>query len=148
MDLQGVMSISVQDVEQVDVLKGASASIYGSRASGGVISVLTKRGSPNYDLAKEVPPGSLLTKLAGYSPTREFYAPRYEGKKTDESKVLEQRPDYRTTLHWAPLIQTDSEGKATVSFFTSDAKTDIRIRVEGMTTNGLPGVGQRMVRVQ
>ncbi|WP_420149830.1 TonB-dependent receptor plug domain-containing protein, partial [Spirosoma sp.] len=57
MDLQGIMGISVMDVDRVDVLKGAAAAIYGARASGGVISILTKRGNPNYDFAKEATPG-------------------------------------------------------------------------------------------
>ena len=147
MDLQGAMTISVQDVDRVDVLKGASAAIYGSRASGGVISVLTKRGAPNYDFSKDITPGTLLAKLPGYAPVREFYAPRYDVKKP-ESIGPERRPDYRTTLFWAPMIQTNAEGKATVSFFTSDAKTDLRIRVEGATMGGQPGVGQGRVRVE
>lgn len=147
MDLQGVMSLSVQDVDQVDVLKGASSAIYGSRAAGGVISVLTKRGSPNYDLSKEAAPGTLVAKLPGYAPVREFYAPRYDVKKT-EHIATDRRPDYRTTVFWAPAVQTNAEGKATVSFFTSDAKTDLRIRAEGITPMGMPGVGRVVVRVE
>ncbi|GAB3785696.1 Plug domain-containing protein [Spirosoma horti] len=143
MDLQAIMGISVQDVDRVDVLKGASAAIYGSRASGGVISILTKRGKADYDLSKEVVPGTLLAKLPGYAPVREFYAPRYDVKKPEHV-----RPDYRTTLFWAPMIQTDAEGKATVSFFTSDAKTELRIRVEGATFAGRAGVGKRKLRVE
>ena len=142
MDLQGIMGISVQDVDRVDVLKGASAAIYGSRASGGVISILTKRGGPSYDFVKEATPGTLVAKLPGYAPVREFYAPRYDTKKPEHV-----RPDYRATLFWAPMIQTNAEGKATVSFFTSDAKTTLRLRVEGVTPTGMPGVGRGSVRV-
>ena len=144
MDLQSIMGISVQDVERVDVLKGASAAIYGSRGGGGVISILTKRGSPNYDLAKETAPGTLVAKLPGYAPLREFYAPRYDVK----NEVADRRPDYRTTLLWSPMVRTGADGKATVSFFTSDAKTILRIRAEGATTDGMPGVGQASVRVE
>ncbi|GAB3640854.1 TonB-dependent receptor plug domain-containing protein [Spirosoma arcticum] len=143
MDLQGVMGISVQDVDRVDVLKGASAAIYGSRGGGGVISVLTKRGSPNYDLAKEAAPGTLIAKLPGYAPLREFYAPRYDVK----NEVADRRPDYRATLFWSPMIRTGADGKATVSFFTSDAKTTLRIQAEGATATGMPGVGRQMVGV-
>ncbi len=143
MDLQGAMSISVQDVDRVDILKGASAAIYGSRAAGGVISVLTKRGAPDYDYTKDITPGTLMAKLLGYAPVREFYAPRYDVKKPEHI-----RPDYRTTLFWAPMIQTNAEGKATVSFFTSDAKTDVRIRAEGATMDGKTGVSQQMVRIE
>ncbi|WP_077920210.1 TonB-dependent receptor plug domain-containing protein [Spirosoma sp. 209] len=143
MDLQGVMSISVNDVDQVDILKGGSAAIYGSRAAGGVISVLTKRGSPDYDLAKEAAPGTLVAKLPGYAPVREFYAPRYDVKKPEHI-----RPDYRTTLYWNPQIQTGADGKAVVSFFASDAKTKLRLRVEGATATGMPGLGRQTIRIE
>ena len=142
-DLQGVMNIPVSDVDRVDVLKGASAAIYGSRGGGGVISVLTKRGAPDYDFTKDVTPGTLLAKLPGYAPVREFYAPQYDVKKPEHV-----RPDYRATLYWSPMIQTDATGKATVSFFTSDAKTNIRLRAEGITTGGMPGLGVENVRVE
>ena len=143
MDLQGIMTVAVQDVDRVDILKGVSASIYGSRAAGGVISVLTKRGAPNYDLTKEAVPGTLLAKLPGYASVREFYAPRYDVQKPEHV-----RPDYRATLFWAPMIQTNAEGKATVSFFTSDAKTELRLQAEGATTSGMPGVGRKVVSVK
>ncbi|GAB4029544.1 TonB-dependent receptor plug domain-containing protein [Spirosoma gilvum] len=143
MDLQAIMGISVQDVDRVDILKGASAAIYGSRASGGVISILTKRGSPNYDYTKDITPGTLIAKLPGYAPVREFYAPRYDMKKPEHV-----RPDYRTTLCWIPMIQTDTQGKATVSFFTSDAKTTIRLRAEGSTIDGKPGIGEGSILVE
>ncbi|GAB4017985.1 Plug domain-containing protein [Spirosoma koreense] len=143
MDLQAIMGISVLDVDRVDILKGASAAIYGSRASGGVISILTKRGGPNYDVMKEAVPGTLVAKLPGYAPVREFYAPRYDVKKPEHV-----RPDYRTTLFWAPMVQTNSQGKATVSFYTSDAKTSIRLRAEGATPGGMPGIGQARLQVE
>ncbi|MBC3786070.1 TonB-dependent receptor plug domain-containing protein [Spirosoma utsteinense] len=143
-DLQTVLSISVQDVEKVDVLKGASAAIYGSRGSGGVISVLTKRGSPEYDLSKDAAPGTLVAKLPGYAAVRQFYAPRYAVK----NEQSDRRPDYRTTLFWEPLVQTGADGKATVSFYTSDSKTNLRIRAEGATASGRPGVGTGTVRVE
>ncbi|MFD2936824.1 TonB-dependent receptor plug domain-containing protein [Spirosoma flavum] len=144
-DLQTATTISVQDVDRVDVLKGASAAIYGSRASGGVISILTKRGGPTYDFSKDVAPGTLIAKLPGYAPVREFYAPRYDV--SPDRANPGRRPDYRTTLFWAPMIQTDTEGRATVSFFTSDAKTDLRIRAEGATIMGILGVGRGFIQV-
>lgn len=144
-DLQTITTISVQDVDRVDVLKGASAAIYGSRGGGGVISVLTKRGGlSNADLTKQAAPGTLVARLPGYAPRREFYAPRYNVK----NEVADRRPDYRTTLFWSPVVQTGADGKATVSFYTSDAKTTLRIRAEGATLDGMPGVGRGTVRVE
>ena len=97
---------------------------------------------------KEVAPGTLVTKLPGYASVKEFYTPRYDVKKPEHSGTPDRRPDYRTTLFWSPMIQTNEEGKATVSFFTSDSKTDIRLRAEGITIGGMPGVSESRVKVE
>lgn len=139
------MNIPPVDVEAVDILKGASAAIYGSRGGGGVIAILTKRGGENYDWSKdkEPVPGTLVTKLLGYSPVREFYAPRY-----DKAAPEHVRPDFRPTVFWAPMIQTDKEGKAKMTFFTSDAQTQLNLRVEGMTPKGQFGAATTQLKVQ
>lgn len=42
----GLADINVQDIESMEILKGAAASsLYGSRAANGVISIITKRGN-------------------------------------------------------------------------------------------------------
>jgi len=42
----GITDINIEDVESIEVLKGAAASsLYGSRAANGVVSVITKRGT-------------------------------------------------------------------------------------------------------
>ncbi len=117
--------------------------MYGDQGRGGVINILTKNGNPNQVFAIEENEGSLSTRLMGYDPLREFYAPRY-----DEPQPEHIRPDYRPTLLWAPRIQTGSDGKASLSFFTSDAKTTVNIQVEGLARSGLPGVGQAKVLVE
>lgn len=142
-DKSTIMNIPPVDVEAIDVLKGASAAIYGSRGGGGVIAILTKRGGSNYDWTKDITPGTLLTKLMGYSPVREFYSPRY-----DKPAPEHERPDYRPTVFWGPMVQTDKEGKAKVTFFTSDAQTTLNLRVEGMTPNGLFGAASGQVKTE
>ncbi|WP_428660126.1 TonB-dependent receptor plug domain-containing protein [Runella sp.] len=144
-DKSTIMNIPPTDVEAIDVLKGASAAIYGSRGGGGVIAILTKRGNTNYDWSKDTAPvpGTLVTKLLGYGPVREFYSPQY-----DKQAPEHVRPDYRPTVFWAPLIQTDKDGKAKVSFFTSDAQTTVHFRVEGMTPNGLFGASTGQIKTE
>lgn len=42
----GLADINAQDIQSIEVLKGAAASsLYGSRAANGVVSIITKRGS-------------------------------------------------------------------------------------------------------
>jgi TonB-dependent SusC/RagA subfamily outer membrane receptor len=138
-----IMNIPPSDVEAVDILKGAAAAIYGSQASGGVIAVLTKRGGSNYDWSKESPEGTLVAKVMGYNPVREFYVPKYDKPEADHV-----RPDFRPTLFWAPMVQTDKDGKAKVTFFNSDAQTEVNIRVEGMTPAGDLGVGAGRFKIE
>jgi TonB-dependent SusC/RagA subfamily outer membrane receptor len=138
-----IVNIPPNDVEAVDILKGAAAAIYGSQASGGVIAILTKRGGSNYDWSKDTSEGTLVTKVMGYSPLREFYVPKYDKPEADHV-----RPDFRPTLFWSPLVQTDKEGKAKVTFFNSDAQTEVQIRVEGITPLGASGVGNGKYKVE
>jgi uncharacterized protein YfaS (alpha-2-macroglobulin family) len=57
---------------------------------------------------------------------REFYQPDYEN---NDNKI----PDNRTTIYWNPEIQTDSTGKANVSFYNSDLKGEALIRISGVS---------------
>ena len=140
---EAIMNIPPSDVEAVDILKGAAASIYGSQGSGGVIAILTKRGGSSYDWSKDAVEGTLVAKIMGYNPVREFYVPKYDKPEADHV-----RPDFRPTLFWAPMVQTDKDGKAKVTFFNSDAQTEVTIRVEGMTPLGAMGVGGGKFKIE
>lgn len=137
------MNILPSSVESVDVITGAAATIYGDQGRGGVINILTKNGNPNQSGILEETEGSMSARIMGYDPLRAFYAPNYT-----ESQPEHIRPDYRPTLLWMPRITTGADGKATFSFFTTDAKTSVQIRVEGLAGSGLPGVGQAQVLVE
>ncbi|WP_044173201.1 TonB-dependent receptor plug domain-containing protein [Flectobacillus major] len=142
-DADVINSVSPCDVESIDVLKGAETAIFGVRGGNGAISVLTKRGDSFYDWSKEQAAGIVTQKRMGYYPSREFYAPQYDVQKPEHI-----RPDYRSTLHWAPHVQTDSTGVATISFWNTDAKSEIRIKAEGITLQGRIGVAQHKYLVK
>jgi TonB-dependent SusC/RagA subfamily outer membrane receptor len=136
-DADALISISPCDVDNIDVLKGAEAAIFGSRASNGVISVLTKRGGNNYDYSKDPVSGVTIQKRMGYNVAREFYAPKYDVNIPDHV-----RPDFRSTLHWQPNVRTDAGGKASVTYWNTDAKATMRVIAEGVSTQGFVGVGK------
>ncbi|MFO0589660.1 MAG: alpha-2-macroglobulin family protein [Polyangiaceae bacterium] len=73
-----------------------------------------------------------------WAPVREFpaptYDPNYDGPRTD----------FRETIFWKPSLQTDSQGKATVSFYLSDAVTSFRATAEGFG-GGYAGRGDSVV---
>ncbi len=131
-----ISTLSPCDVEAIDVLKGADAAIFGSQGGDGVIAILTKRGNPDYDYSNDPSPaGIIIQRRNGYTARREFYAPHY-----DESKAEHEFKDFRATLHWQPYVQTDANGKATVSFWNTDAKTKIQVVAEGVSKTGRIGV--------
>ncbi len=129
-DLEAIMSLQPLDVESVDVLAGTSAAAFGNRGMGGVIAVYTKPG------ANVLRPsiGIQHFKYPGFYSAREFYSPKYN-LPTEQSNV----PDLRNTLYWNPLIETDEQGKANISFHVGDVLSTYKIVIEGISYGGYPG---------
>ena len=70
----------------------------------------------------------------GYQKPAEFYSPQYEVP----DSLQTDKTDFRTTIYWNPQIQTDSTGRAKVSFYTTDMNHDMEYVLEGITENGVP----------
>lgn len=60
-----------------------------------------------------------------FLPQKQFPTPNYN------APIDTHLPDFRNTLYWNPKVETNAAGKATISFFTSDALGDYTIQVEG-----------------
>lgn len=132
--------LNANDVDNIYVLKDASAtSIYGSSASNGVIIINLKKGKTSnikfditpetYFAVKNIPNDSLVR----YDYSRQFSYPIYESTNTT------YRHDYRETLYWNPIVETDKNGKAQVEFYQSDANSAFRVMTEGISASGLIG---------
>ncbi len=134
-DISYVQTMNPQDVERIEVLKGPSAAIYGSRGSNGVIAIFTHRG-------RFMIKGILKFDMLGFHRPREFYSPKY-GTRFDD--LVE---DFRSTLYWDPYIRTDSSGLAQISFYCSDITTDFHIVVEGISTDGRIGRNEKIITVE
>jgi hypothetical protein len=76
---------------------------------------------------------------AGWAVVRVFPVPEYaqapEGPRTD----------FRETVYWNPLVETDARGAAEVAFVLSDAVTAFRARAEGFSAQGTPGAGEATI---
>jgi hypothetical protein len=124
-------TIPVSSISSVDVFRGAEAAAFGSQGANGVIAFFTKQGN-----GIVTPPKGVFTfNFVGYHAAQEFYSPKYDVQKPEHVK-----PDSRVTIFWQPIIKTNAEGKALVSFYNPDPETAVHIQVEGMTIYGLPGV--------
>ena len=85
-----------------------------------------KPGAYNNDLS------FINAEIRGYYEARSFYAPTHPAG--EEASL----PDLRTTLYWEPELSTDADGRATVTFYNTDAATSVGIDVEGLTEKGAP----------
>ena len=147
-DGMALLSFNPGDIERVEVLKNAgTAGIYGVRGGNGVIAFYTKRFRPD-QLTKEVKKGMTPLQLIGYpSVQREFYMPRYE--RPDELQPdVSARVDRRDVLYWKPIIQTDGQGHSQLLFPLSDVVRTVRVTVQGITAEGRPVVGVKLIKVQ
>jgi len=68
----------------------------------------------------------------GYQQPIEFYAPKYDTPEKRNASV----PDLRTTIHWQPVVQTDSAGVASFDFYTADEQTSYTVVIEGLADDG------------
>lgn len=134
--------ISPHDIAFIDILKGASAAIYGSRGRGGVIAFYTKRAAGIENYRRTEVPGIFTFNHPGYYAAREFYAPNHEKKENPQAK-----PDFRHTLFWNPDVQFNADGQAAFQFHTSDEQADYIIVVEGITPKGGIILGNSIITV-
>ena len=68
----------------------------------------------------------------GYQTPATFNAPKYDIPEAKSKKTA----DLRTTIHWQPVVQTDSLGVASFQFYTADEPTSYTCIIEGITDNG------------
>jgi TonB-dependent receptor-like protein len=127
--LEFLNSLSPADIEFIEVLRGAEASIYGHRGAYGVISINSRRGPDKSNNA-----GSTLLVFTPvvYHVCPNFEMPDYSNAEIKNAKY----PDQRTSIYWNANIPTDSKGEADISFYTGDSFTTYAITVTGLTESG------------
>ena len=134
-DKEMVRSMSMFNVDKVEVIKGTGAAIFGMRGGNGVISILTKRGGEYIPDPKEMP-GIFIRRIKGFQIYREFYSPDYTA-----DNLHKEIPDYRTTLYWNPYVILNKKA-ADVSFFSCDNLSRYKVIVEGISSDGRICIGE------
>ncbi len=135
-------SMSVNDVESIDVLRFGSAAAYGARAANGVIVIKTNMGMKTttrrgLDRSKLQP-----VAMKGYSKAIEFESPDYSVHTNGEDRF-----DMRSTIYWNPFLVSDAQEPLMVSFYAADVPARYRIVVEGVTAEGQPVRGEKIITV-
>ncbi len=142
-------NLNPNEIQSITILKNAAATaIYGTAASYGVIVVSTKNKLFNdrwnqKKITNKKFHNYAIKRFVNNHPvefytSREFYIPKYEG-----TKIAKERTDFRQTIYWNPVVQTDENGKGEFEFYNSDAITSFIITTEGIGYNGLLGRKQQ-----
>lgn len=148
-----LQNLNPSDIESINILKGVAATtLYGSSGVNGVIIISTKKGNYRYGdkvlvrkrfnnyAVKNIYKNSGLPAIA--TPNN-FYVPVY-----DSGENVFQRNDFRKTIYWNQVVQTDHDGKAKVEFYNSDAITSFNIMAEGISNSGLIGHTESVYSIQ
>lgn len=132
-----IADIPAGKFEKVEILK--NGGVYGNPA-GGAVCFFTKKGAFTRAPATI---GMKSSSIIGFSVIRKFYSPSYEAQPQSQIK-----DDFRNTLYWNPVVRTDLNGVAQVSFYNSDQAGDVIIVAEGIDANGklCRGTGQYKVK--
>jgi len=120
-------SIPPAEIDFIEVLETAEASVYGVRGGNGVVIVNTRNS-----LRKSETRGDALFYFKGPYSAPEFSEPDYNNKEIKSSAF----PDLRSTIYWNGNLLTDTSGKASVFFYTADSPATYMITYKGITSNG------------
>ncbi|GAB5524550.1 MAG: Plug domain-containing protein [Roseivirga sp.] len=139
-DLSAVTALPAEKIERIDVLKGMRAtSLFGPTANGGAIMFYTKTQEEQEDYLRKLAENnvildkSTMSIQSGYYKSRQFYAADYRGELKKQIT-----PDRRALIHWEPMIQTNEQGEAAITWFNADLEATIRINLEGIWVGGVP----------
>lgn len=124
-----IIAMDPLKIEKIDVI--TAKFFKGNQHYDGIVSY----GTYNGDLESyQLDPNSLVVEYDGLQLQREFYSPQYE---TNE-QLLSRKPDYRNVLYWSPEIKMKN-GKANISFYTSDIPGKYIILIQGISNSGVAG---------
>jgi hypothetical protein len=129
------LSLKTSDLVSIKIFRNSKKlARLGFIGKNGIVMVQTKSGNTREGVKKD----NLITGLQ--MPVR-FSTPNYD----NIAKSL--KPDFRSTIFWAPSISTDSNGKAKVEFYTSDDVGTLQIRIDGFSRNGVPFTAFKTIEV-
>ncbi|WP_111684887.1 hypothetical protein [Winogradskyella tangerina] len=101
---------------------------------GSILSIYTRNGTGIFGALNQ---GKDLKtfNVEGFSPSKEFYVPRYD----TEANYYGNQPDYRPTIYWAPHVKSKDNEEATVKFYHSDNEGDFIVFLETISKDGKIG---------
>ena len=134
-----IRSLQTDNIDFIDVIRGNRAAFLGPGGTNGAILIYMKQGPGGM---KQDAPGVLPTKIFGYHKARQFavFDPNAIGN--------QNRPDFRTTIHWNGDLRVGEKGVAKDVFNTSDQVGKFIIIAQGLRKDGQPFYGTASFQVE
>jgi hypothetical protein len=118
--------------ESIEMITGPALAMYGARGAGGVIRIKTRSPKDLMQILQSTSsPGIITYTPEGYCVRKEFYIPPYDKPAVKQNPT----PDLRTAIYWNPLVRTNEDGRAEISFFTADNAKSYSYVLEGIGNN-------------
>jgi hypothetical protein len=128
-DADQLLNLSQSDIAYVKVLRPPFMGAIGGGA-GGAIAVYTRKGG---DVQMTPGKGLAMSRVGGYSVTKQFYSPDYSTRSASSDVAA----DYRSTLYWDPAIFTGpGRQKVKIEFYNNDISKSFRVILEGINEIG------------
>ncbi|MBO0947800.1 hypothetical protein [Fibrella forsythiae] len=138
-DVDRIMAFSPLKIKSLDVV--TRRYMLGYANLPGIISFKTYKA----DLAGfQLDPHAVVLEYEGLQARREFYAPSY----ATPGQLASRLPDFRNLLYWNPSVSTNQQGKANLSFYTSDQEGRYLIVVQAITPDGRFATSHQTISVQ
>jgi hypothetical protein len=133
-----IIDMDPELVEKIDVIK--ENYFVGKFVFPGIVNVITKKGD-----FSAAPLPDYMTRISYLVADRSvmFNSPSY-----DASGEISRIPDYRNTLYWKVLSETDKSSEISFSFYSSDIRSDYTILVYGISNDGTMYSLKRKIRVR
>ena len=128
-DITSLMNYDPLKVQKIEII--ARKYYTNTIHHEGVVSFFTYNGYPaGLDFGKN----SFRKSFESLQPYREFYSPIH-----DDQQPINRLPDFRNVLLWEADINTNKNGQASISFFTSEITGRYAIAIQGMSADGISG---------
>jgi hypothetical protein len=116
------LNLPVSELERIEVLRGPSTAILGSRGANGALLIYTRKAIHQQQYSYEY-------ELRGYHVPREFFISRISMSKYADNQIPR-------TILWAPNIIPDINGRVRVRIPYFNGGEELRIRLEGIDQKG------------
>lgn len=116
------LNIAVGEIERIEVLRGPSTAILGSRGANGALFIYTRRAEHQRQFSYEY-------QLRGYHATREFFVSQIDVQQYQLNEVPR-------TILWVPEIVPDLDGRVRIRIPYGENYELLRFRLEGIDREG------------